>query len=174
VGVYCYVKMCVVAEAPLPLDTRVAVIELAIEHELVSEQCSVNVRRVLPPRGLVDRVTRLFRRAPTYFAAVEKGPPGPWIGERVRALATVDEVQIACGFPKWKAEPPTGPFIYLATRTPQTVTLHQPPELIGHFYDVMTLDAKRGLDGRSVASSRFMRALKQLTGTKVICRSEWI
>jgi hypothetical protein len=37
----------------------------------------------------------------------------------------------------------------------------------------MTLDAKHGLDGRIAASSGFVRAVKKLTSTKVICRASW-
>jgi hypothetical protein len=184
VGVYCKVAMCVVADEPLPVATRVAVVSLAVEHELLVQRCSVSVPAVLPPRGIVARVKHVFGHRQMYFKSVEEGPPGPWLPERVRSIDT--DFQVSSPSPRWKGESVTGPFVYRVSREAQPVTIgnayrrdderspHDPPDgVIGRFFDVMTLDAKRGLDGRSAASSGFVRALKQLTGTRVICRASW-
>jgi len=165
--------MCVVADAPLPVD-----------HELLARHCEVSVPAVVPPRGIVERVKYMFGHTRTSFQGVEDGPPGPWLADRVRSVDT--DFQVHSRSPQWNGEAVTGPFIYHASRTARPIQIfnayrrdderapHDPPDgVIGRFYDVMTLDAKRGLDGRSAASSSFVRAVKKLTNTKVICRASW-
>jgi hypothetical protein len=177
--------MCVVADAPLPVDTRIAVVELAVRHELIAERCRIEAQRVLPPRGFIEHLKYLFGWRQHGFCAVEEGAPGAWIACRLRELDGATDYQVVSRFPRWKGESVTGPFVYHvhcrarpvqifnAYRSPEECSPHAAEGVIGQFFDVLTLDAKRGVDGRSAASSGFVRELKELTGAKVICRTSW-
>jgi hypothetical protein len=111
----------------------------------------------MPIRGVVDAIKALFGVRKMYSAAVEDGEPGPWLEERVRA--TAPEFSVSSGFPMWKGE-----------RSP-----HEPPDgVIGRFFDVIEINAKRDLDARSAASSAFVKELKKLADAKVICRTSWV
>jgi hypothetical protein len=105
--------MCVVADAPLPVETRIGVVNLAVEHELLARHCEVSVPAVLPPRGIVARVKYLFGHRQTYFQRVEDGPPGPWLADRVRSLET--DFDVHSRSPRWSGEDVTGPFVYHAS-----------------------------------------------------------
>jgi len=113
--------MCVVADAPLPVDTRIGVVNLAVEHELLARQCEVSIPVVRPPRGIVERVKYLFGHRETQFQGIEDGPPGPWLADRVRSLDT--DFHVHSRWPRWNGEDVTGPFIYQALRTPQPVKI---------------------------------------------------
>jgi len=187
VGVYCLVHMCIAAEQPLPVDTRVAIVELAIAHELIAERCDIRTPMVLPARGIVERIKRLFAPPKPYMGVVHSGDLGPWIGERIRGLDGTSDYIVSCSAPWWNGEQLTGPFEYAVTReqvTVKTVNLYREPDqrspfepadgVIGQFRDVLSVDAKRGFDARIAAKSTFVRELKKLTGAKVICRSSWV
>ena len=185
-GVYCEVHICIERDAQLPLETRLAIVELAIRHELVTRHCRLAVPDVLPPSGLLGHLAYLFGRRTRYLRTVQEGEPGPWVAERLRSLADTDEVHVSSGFPVWKGEPLTGPFVYQTTRAARTVKIvdayrrpderspYQPADgVIGAFHDQIRIEAKRGLDARIAARSAFVRELKDLTGAKVICRASW-
>lgn len=48
-----------------------------------------------------------------------------------------------------------------------------PDGWVGRFFDVLTLSARRAGDGRAMARSAFVRALKAEVGVKVTCRASW-
>lgn len=86
----------------------------------------------------------------------------------------------------WKGESLTGPFIYTAYAKPKTVEVfnayrrpeernpHEPEDgILGKFFDVIEVHAKRDFDARSAARSGFVKELKNLAGAKVICRTSW-
>src|SRR4051812_37195828 len=102
--------MCVVASEPLPIDVRVGVVELCREHELLADQCEVSVPDV--PRGLLEHVRLLWGRRPRRQVALEAGPAGAWMGERVRAIGTSSDFEVWSRSPRWKGEVATGPFHY--------------------------------------------------------------
>lgn len=184
-GVYATVHICIDRAQPLPVETRVAVVELAIKHELITKECAVSVPKPMPIRGAIDAIKALFGVRQMHAELVEKGEPGAWVSVRVRA--TAPEFSVSSPFPKWKGESLTGPFVYTCYRRPKAIEVvnayrspderspHEPPDgVIGRFFDVIEVDAKRDFDARSAASSAFVKELKKLTGAKVICRTSWV
>lgn len=113
-GVYANVHICIDRGQPLPVETRVAVVELAI--------------------------------------STSSSPRSVWYRSRSKAIEVVN--------------------LY---RSPDERSPHEPPDgVIGRFFDVIEVDAKRDFDARSAASSAFVKELKKLTGAKVICRTSWV
>ena len=47
-GVYANVHICVDRAEPLSVETRVAIVELTIKHELITRQCKISVPRPMP------------------------------------------------------------------------------------------------------------------------------
>jgi len=184
-GVYAYVHICIDRAEPLSGETRAAVVELAMKHELITKQCAVSVPKPMPIRGVMDAIKSLFGVRKMYTQTVEEGEPGAWVAERVRAIAS--EFSVSSPSPMWKGASLTGPFIYTCYRRPKAVKVvnayrrpeerspHEPPDgVIGRFFDVIEVEAKREFDARSAASSGFVKELKKLTGAKVICRTSWV
>ncbi len=183
-GVYANVHICVDRAEPLSVETRVAVVELAMKHGLITKQCAVSVPKPMPVRGVIDAIKALFGVRKMYRQLVEQAEPGAWVAERVRT--TAPEFSVSSPFPTWKGESLTGPFVYSCYERPRTIQVvnayrspedrspHEPPDgVIGRFYDVIEVDAKSDFDARSAASSGFVKELKKLTGAKVICRTSW-
>jgi hypothetical protein len=184
-GVYASVHVCVDRAEPLSVETRIAVVELAMKHELITRECTVSVPRPMPIRSAIEAVKALFGVRATYEHEVGKGEPGAWLAERMRE--TAPPLTISSPSPMWKGERLTGPFRYTCYRRPKTIQVvnayrdgeqrapHEPPDgVIGSFFDVIEVDAKRDFDARSVASSRFVKELKELAGAKVVCRTSWV
>jgi hypothetical protein len=186
-GVYCEVHICIEGDTQVPIDMRVEIVELARRHQLVQRHCAISVPDVMEPRGFIEHVKHLFGVRRMYMRTVHQGEPGDWIASEQRLLEAAPEVRVTSGFPMWKDEVLTGPFSYRTTRkarTVKTVNLYRSPEerspyepadgVIGEFYDEISITAKRGFDAKSAARSAFVRELKALTGTKVVCRSSWV
>jgi hypothetical protein len=181
-GVYACVHVCIDRVEPLPVETRVAVVELAMKHALITKNCKVHVVAPVPVRGIVGAIRSLFGARRMEERTIEEGAPGPWLAERIRTLEP--EFSVSSGFPMWKGESLTGPFIYTCYREPEAITAvnayrdepnpYAPADgVIGQFFDAMEINAKRGCDARSVASSLFVKELKTLTGAKIVCRTSW-
>ena len=183
-GVYCLVHMCIESPAPLAAETRVKIVELCREHELLVGTCSVAVPGALPPYTLWQRVRALAGFPRRGFVEQREGAAGDWLDDCARSLP---DFRLYSGFAKWKGEPTAGHFSYVASPQPRRVQIvnlyrgrderspHDPPDgVIGAFYDVLELESKRNLDGRIAARSAFVRELKKLTGTKIICRASWV
>lgn len=184
-GVYAQVHICIDRVEPLSVETRVAIVALAMTHELITKQCAVWIRKPRPIRGVIDAIKALFGVRTMHGQLVEQGEPGSWVAERVRT--TDPEFSVSSPFPVWKGESLTGPFIYSCYRRPKAIEVinlyrdpekrspHEPPDgVIGRFFDVIEVTAKRGFDARSAASSAFVKELKKLTSAKVICRTSWV
>ncbi|MFT3694775.1 MAG: hypothetical protein QM831_16620 [Kofleriaceae bacterium] len=183
-GVYATVHICIEREVPLGPDLRAAVAELAIENKLITKKCSVSVPTPAPIRGLWDALRAVVGQRRTYFEPVQEGEPGSWVADRVMAIA--GELRVSSPFPTWKDEELTGPFIYAGYTRPRTVKMFnayrepgernrfEPPDgVIGRFFDVIEIEAKRDYDGRTAASSKFVKDLKKELGAKIICRTSW-
>jgi hypothetical protein len=183
-GVYATVHICIDRAQPLSAESRAAVVELAISHELITRDCAVSVPKPMPIRSVIDAIKALFGARHTYNECIEKGEPGSWVAERVRAAAP--EFSVSSTFPTWKGASLSGPFVYTcyarrkaikvvnALRSPEERSPHEPPDgVVGRFFDVIEIDAKRDYDARIAASSAFVKELKKLAGAKVICRTSW-
>jgi hypothetical protein len=113
---------------------------------------------------------------------LEEAAAGPWMVEKVRELSTAFAVGSSC--PKWNGETQDGGFSYLGSDAPFAVHVSNAYEAgprtnphvsrdgyVGDFFDVMVLSSRAAPDGRAVASSSFVKALKKRLGVQVTCRA---
>jgi hypothetical protein len=203
VGVYCDVAICVRAKGPLEAEVRARLVALAREHELLRGVCAIGVAEEdVKPATWREWLAKhlLFRKLGRSLAAhartpngglhfqrgvreAARGDAGPWLDERARELGT--DFIVACDGPLWKgdADNATQGFRYVALREPAEMprsNAYQPADKNpfvenegGVFWDVLSLCAKRNLDGRIAARSPFVRAIKKELGLAVTCRASW-
>ncbi|HEY4220753.1 MAG TPA: hypothetical protein VGO62_05405 [Myxococcota bacterium] len=201
-GVYCDVNVCIQSPTALAADARARVVELCIAHELLLGACDFAVPASPPLRSAWQRVRALWQKPASVstfasaglnaygrlargasVAVVASDVAGAWLPERARGAA---DFIVACGAPRWRGESVDGGFAYLAVSAPVPVhsknayrgadersPFQAPDGLIGSFFDVLTLSSKHNLDGRIMASSSFVKALKRELGLKLTCRASW-
>jgi hypothetical protein len=199
-GVYCDVHVCVKAPGPLDAEVRGRIVEICRKHELLRERCHLAVPEAVQPRGVGEWIRAkllgralepsLAKRGLQPYGGLHPGRglrtvrdelAGPWLPLEVRRLGAAD-LAIGCGGPKWAGDVVDGGFIYLALQRPtevkifnayQPLSVHDGDGVIGSFHDVLSLSAKRDLDGRKMAGSAFARELKRELGLQLTCRASW-
>ncbi len=115
---------------------------------------------------------------------IEESDAGSWIAKRAREHGVA--FAVSASLPKWKGETQDGGFSYLAYdapfsihvsnayRSPGSRNPHVPADgYVGDFFDVAVLSSRAAPDGRALASSAFVQALKKSLGVKVTCRASF-
>jgi hypothetical protein len=198
VGVYCTVSMCVHGETPLGADLRAALVSLCLEHRLLESTCAFGVVEQVQPSGIGEWLEKhVLRRELGMSLGAQVGRPiggtsfkpgvkvlesasaGRWLA--VRAQEAGSDFIIGCDTPFWKDDDSvTQGFRYAALSAATAIHTfdayragNEGDEYVGSFFDVLTLCAKRNLDGRIAASSSFVRAVKAKLGVKVTCHASW-
>ncbi len=184
-GVYSDVHMCVKADAPLRHDLRLLLVKVAIRHEVLFQSCTFAVPKPRPPSrrdsfGLQGLAAYRGIQAGPYVDVLESGDAGPFLTQR--AAEAWSGFMVGSERSKWNGETFDGGFLYVAANEPLEVRVvdgyseraYDPDgELVGTFFDVLTLSSNLGLDGFRLAETDLVKDVEALTGREVVCRATW-
>lgn len=158
----------VIADAPLAPRARANLVEVLLDHGIVGDPASAFVLESVAP----DRLVRVacagwmtVTPASPGVRLLQSSTPGAWLSQAFGANPNL-ELLVHAKSASWQgtALPESG-FAYAALQRAIPVTVMNPvgpdEQLLGNFFDVITLAGKGGPDGDQLATSPLARALKK-------------